>query len=95
MYARITNYQCDPARLDDVNARLPDIKSQITRLDGAVSIYTVWGDDGAGVTVSIWNDKTAADASQPMVRDIWAGLADLMQGPPQAQEYANVEKLSA
>ena len=40
MYARVTTYQCDPARLDDLTAKLDEIKVQVKAISGVVEVYS-------------------------------------------------------
>ena len=58
MYARVTNFQCDPARIDEVESRFGDIKAQVARMTGVVSIHSVWRADGAGGVMSIYERAT-------------------------------------
>ena len=52
MYARITTYQANPERMDDMVAKINEVKTQIKALEGVVSSYTVWRSDGQGVNTA-------------------------------------------
>ena len=95
MYARITTYQCDPARLDDLTAKLDEIKVQVKAISGVVEVYSAWRADGNGVTAAIYESQTAAEAATPQVQAIWAGLADLLVGNPNSETYENVVHVTA
>ncbi len=95
MYARITTYQCDPARLDDLTAKIDEIKVQVKAISGVVDVYTAWRADGNGVTTAIYESQTAAEAATPQVQAIWADLADLLVGGPNAETYENVVHITA
>jgi quinol monooxygenase YgiN len=95
MYARITTYQCDPARLDDLTAKLDEIKVQVKAISGVVEVYSAWSADGNGVTAAIYESQAAAEAATPHVQAIWAGLADLLVGVPNAEAYENVVHVTA
>lgn len=93
MYARVTTYQADPARIDELKSKLPPIKAKLEEMDGLVDWYTVWRSDGQGVVFTVFEDKAAADASLNEVRGIWAGLATLLKASPKAESFDNVETL--
>jgi hypothetical protein len=93
MYVRVTSYQADPARLDDLKAKLPPIKAKLEELDGLVDWYAAWRSDGQGVVFTVFDDKTAADASLNEVRSIWASLAGLLKATPKAENFDSVETL--
>lgn len=95
MYARVTTYQCDPARLDEMGDRIEELKAQVKAVAGLVAVYTAWRDDGNGVTTAIYESQAAAEAAVPQVQAIWADLADFLTGPPNAEGYDNVEHLTA
>jgi hypothetical protein len=95
MFARITTYQADPARLDEMTARLDGLKPKVKALSGLVSAYTTWRSDGQGVTVAIYESQSAAEAASAQIQGIWGGLMDFLTGPPQTETYDNVEDLLA
>jgi len=93
MYARVTTYQADPARIEELRAKLPEIKEKLEDLDGLEEWYTVWRADGQGVVFTVFEDKETADASLNVVRGIWAGLGGLLKGTPKVEHYDTVETL--
>ena len=95
MYARITTYQCDPARLDDLTAKLDGIKVQVKAISGVMEVYSAWRADGNGVTAAIYESQAAAEAATPQVQAIWADLTDLLVGAPNAETYENVVHITA
>ena len=93
MYARVTTYQADPARLEELRAKLPPIKAKLEEMDGLIDWYTVWRADGQGVVFTVFEDKGRADASLNEVRNVWSGLAGLLKATPKAENFDNVETL--
>ena len=93
MYARVTTYQADPARIEELRSKLPAIKTKLGEMDGLVDWYTVWRADGQGVVFTVFEDKASADASLSEVRNIWSGLASLLKGVPKPENFDNVETL--
>jgi hypothetical protein len=95
MYARVTTYQCDPSRLDDLTGKLDEIKAQVKAISGVVDVYSAWRADGNGVTAAIYESQAAAEAAASQVQAVWANLADLLVGAPNAEAYENVVHLTA
>jgi quinol monooxygenase YgiN len=93
MYARVTTYQADPARIKELRAKLPAIKEKLEEMDGIEDWYTVWRADGQGVVFTVFEDKETADASLNEVRGIWASLSSLLKGTPKVESFDNVETL--
>lgn len=95
MFARITTYQGDPARLDEMIAKMDEIKNQVKAISGVVDVYSVWRADGRGVVTAIYDSQAAAEAATPQVQAIWGGLADLLTGKPESETYDQVEHMTA
>ena len=96
MYARITQYQSDPNREDEVLAKLDSLSSQVKAIPGIVAAYTSWrSEDGHGVTTAIYESQAAAEAAATQIQSIWAELGPLMTAPPTPGVYENVRDLLA
>src|SRR5262249_30552806 len=93
MYARVTTYQADPARIEELRAKLRAIKAKVEDMDGLLDWYTVWSADGKGVVFTVFENKADADASLNEVRNIWASVAGLLKGTPKPENFDNVETL--
>ncbi|MFQ5426758.1 MAG: hypothetical protein ACE5EV_06735 [Gaiellales bacterium] len=93
MYARITNFQGDPANIDAMEARIGEITESVQALPGAQAVYAAWREDGAGVVTAIYESRAAAEAAAPQVREIWAVLGEFLSGPPSAEGYETVVRL--
>ena len=59
MYARITKFQSDPAKLEEMVSRIPAIREQIAAIDG-VANWAMWNEDGTGMAMAIYEDEAAA-----------------------------------
>ncbi len=94
MYARVTTYQGDPARLDETEARIEDIKGQIKSIAGVVDAYSAWRSDGHGVTMAIYESQEAAEAASEQVQAIWGSMAEFLTAAPSAEAYDNVVHLT-
>ena len=84
MYARITNFQGDPSKLDEMEAKIGEITGRVRALPGAKAVYAAWREDGAGVVTAIYESKAAAESAAPQVQEIWGVLAELLTAPPSA-----------
>ena len=94
MYARITRYQCDPARLDEMTAKLDEIKKQIKAISGLVDVYSAWRADGNGVTTAIYENQASAEVAASQVQAVWSSMADILVSAPEAETYENVEHIT-
>ncbi len=96
MYARVTQYQMDPNREDEVLAKLDGLTSQIKAIPGIVAAYTSWrSEDGHGVTTAIYESQAAAEGAATQVQSVWAELGPLMTAPPTPEAYENVRDMLA
>ena len=93
MYARVTSFQVDPTKIEEMRAKLPSIKPQLEKMAGLVDWYSVWRADGQGYVFTVFKDKATADASLGLARDIWGGLSKLLKGQPKPETFDNVETL--
>ncbi len=93
MFARMTKFQSDPARLEEMVARIPDIRAGVSQISGGVANWAMWNDDGAGYAVAIYEDEAAANAATPQIQAIWGGLADLLTAPPEVTSFSSAEKI--
>ena len=94
MYARVTTYHCDPARLDGMESKLEEIKGQIKLISGAVDVYSAWRSDGHGVGMAIYESQEVAEAASEQVQAIWEDLAGFLTAAPSAEVYDNVAHLT-
>ena len=94
MYARVTTYQADASRLDELEAKLDAIKGQVQAIAGIVNVYSVWRADGKGVVTAIYETQAAADAASEAVQAIWGGLMEFLQGTPSTETYDRVAHMT-
>jgi quinol monooxygenase YgiN len=65
MFARIVRYQVDPDRCDEALEALEEAALQIGDIAGITGGYVmVDGDSGRIVTVTLWEDQAAMEASE-------------------------------
>lgn len=95
MYARVTTFQCDPSRLEELAAVIDEVRPRIKALPGVVDVYGMWRSDGHGVVTGIYRSERAALAAAPQVLEIWGGLAEFLAGLPRTEVYDYVEHVTA
>jgi hypothetical protein len=94
MFARVSDYSCDPGKIDQIEARMPDIKAGVKAIAGVVDVYSVWGADGKGVTFAIYESQAAAEAAQEQIQAVWANLADCLTAAPAVRTFDSVEHIT-
>ena len=92
MFGRITKFQSDPARLDEMVAKIPHIRAATSAIEGSVANWAMWNEDGSGVAIAVYESEAAADAATAQIQAIWGGLADYLTAPPEVTNYAHAEK---
>ena len=93
MYARVTTFQCDPSRLDELAAIIDEVKPKIEELPGVVDVYGMWRSDGHGMVTGIYRSERAAVAAAPQVLEIWGGLAGFLTATPRTETYDYVVRI--
>jgi len=91
MYARVTSFKIDPARLEGLPAKIKEMQPLARALPGVVDIYIAWRADGQGVVTAIYQSKTEADAAVARLQVLWGTVADLFNTAPRTDVYDTVE----
>jgi hypothetical protein len=91
MYARVTSFKVDPARLDELPAKIKKMQPLARALPGIVDIYIAWRADGQGVVTAIYRTKAEADAAVARLQVLWGTVADLFNVAPRTDVYDTVE----
>jgi hypothetical protein len=94
MYARVTSFKVDPARLGEVEAKAQEMAHRVKALPGMVDAYCAWRGDGQGVMVAVYRSKADADAAVARIQAIWGHLAGLLDGAPRTDAYDNVAHIT-
>ncbi len=82
MYARVTTYQVDPARLDEMDAELGDLRAHCRALPGIVVYNTVWRADGHGISTTIYDCRASAEEAAAKLKYIWGSFSKLLIKEP-------------
>jgi hypothetical protein len=91
MYARVTSFEVDPSRLDELPAKIKQLQPAAKALPGIVDIYAAWRADGQGVLTAVYRSKADADAAVPRLQILWGALAGLLSAAPRTDVYDTVE----
>ena len=93
MYARVTSFKVDPARLGELPVKIKEMQPAAKALSGVVDIYVAWRADGLGTVTAIYASKAAADSAVGKIQALWGELAGLLKTAPDTQAYDTVEHL--
>lgn len=95
MYARVTTFKVDPARIAELPAKVAEMGPRAKLLPGIVDVYAAWRSDGQGVVVALYESKEAADRAVARIQALWGNLAGLIAGAPRTDAYETAERLTA
>ena len=95
MYARVTTFKVDPARLQELSAKIKEMGPRAKALPGMVDAYAAWRGDGQGVVVAIYQSKEDADRAVARIQALWGDLAGLLSGAPKTDIFENVAHITA
>ena len=93
MYARVTSYQVDPTRIEEMSSMLAELKGQIMSLPGIKSCNTVWREDGHGVSMSIYDCRASAEEAAPVLEAIWAHFSTILVKKPSTVVYDRTQNM--
>jgi hypothetical protein len=95
MYARVTTFKVDPARIAELRTKIADMRPRAKALPGLSHAYAAWRADGQGILVALYQDKVAADRAVARMQALWGELAGLVSGLPRVDTFENAEQLTA
>ncbi len=91
MYARVTTYQIDPSRFDEMDELLDELKGKCKSLPGILVYNTVWRKDGQGVSTTIYDCRASAEEAAAMLQAIWDQFSDILIAEPVTELYTRTE----
>jgi hypothetical protein len=95
MYARVTSFKVDPARLAELSAKIAEMRPRAKALPGMVDAYAAWRADGQGVVVAVYENKEAADRAVARIQALWGDLVGLLSGAPRTDTYDNAAHIAS
>jgi heme-degrading monooxygenase HmoA len=79
MFASIRRYKVDPARMSELEMRIPGAVDAISALSGFRAYYVVKGQDGSVASVSLFSSEASASRSNEVAaRYVKEHVADLV-----------------
>jgi hypothetical protein len=93
MYARVTTFHADPARLDEMNEIRESIKADLKLILGLQVTLASWNDEGKGSVTAIYDNQASADAAAVSVQGVWGKMAGVLLAPPSVEGYSNVDNM--
>lgn len=94
MYARVTTFKVEPARLPELSAKIEELAHIAKALPGIVDAYVGWREDGQGVLVGVYNSKREADRAVMRIQAVWGRFAEVLAAPPRTDIYDTVTHIA-
>lgn len=82
MTYRITNYNFDPNRFDEMLAYADGVRSDLHKIDGLVSAHVCRSGENEAIIIAHYVDKKSLEAAAPQVAKIMSGLGAFMTTTP-------------
>ena len=93
MYARVTSFNADPARLGELPAKFKEMGPAAKALPGVIDVYAAWRADGRGVVTAIYKSKADADSAAAKIQALWGSVSGLLKGAPSTEVYDSVDHM--
>jgi hypothetical protein len=94
MYARVTTFKVDPARIAELGEKVEEMRRCVRALPGLAHAYAAWRADGQGMVVALYEDRTSADRAVARMQALWGEFAGLLSGVPRVDTFDSVERLT-
>ncbi len=95
MYARVTTFKVDPARIHELPAKIAEMGPRAKALPGMIDTYALWRSDGQGVVVAIYSSKEDADRAVARIQALWGNLVGLLSAAPRTDAYESAAHVTA
>jgi hypothetical protein len=87
MYLRTVKFQVKQSSMGQFKALAEGTKDAVARFDGLQSTQVAMDASGNGILVGLWDSEEKAMAAMSASHEIWAGLADHLESPPEYVDY--------
>jgi len=94
MYARVTTFKVDPARVAELGKKVEEMRPRVRALPGLAHAYAAWRADGQGIVVALYQDRSFADRVVARMQALWGEFAGLISGVPRVDTFENAEHLT-
>ena len=82
MFYRVTNYNFDDARYDEIIAWGETVRAQIEGIDGLLHVDSYQSAPGEGVVVAAYESEAAFDAAAETVGSVLGEMGQFMTSEP-------------
>jgi quinol monooxygenase YgiN len=90
MYARVTHYEVRPDKVKEAQGLFREAHAIVRKVPGLKSFTNVMREDGKGLILALYENKAAAGAAAPQVREYWMRFTAVLAAPPMLEDYATV-----
>jgi quinol monooxygenase YgiN len=91
MFIRVTQWEISPENTEAAKAVVTEkVLPRAKQIPGLIEFIDALDDDGKGLAIAVYEDKAAAEAAVPTVKEIWAEVADMLTSGPEVKAYENV-----
>jgi predicted mannosyl-3-phosphoglycerate phosphatase (HAD superfamily) len=87
MYLRTIRFQVKQSSMGRFQSLAESTKEAVARFDGLQSTQVAMDNAGNGILVAVWDREEEAMAALAASSEIWAGLAEHLQDPPEYFDY--------
>lgn len=94
MFGRSAKFQIKSDKLDQFETQIPNFRDRLKSLGGLIDCFVAWDENGAGMTMVVYDTQASADAALPTVQSIWTELADYIEAPPTLTSYPNAHRVA-
>lgn len=95
MYLRTIRFQVKQSSMGRFQSLAEGTKDAVARFDGLQSTQVAMDNAGNGILVGLWESEEKAMAAMGASNEIWAGLAEHLQAPPEYVDYQHCLTLRA
>ncbi len=94
MYTRVSLFQFDANRLDEIAAKLSEVEPAIKKIPGIITAYICWRGDGQAVSFAVYPSESHAEQALAQVQAVWSDVSEMLVGSPQTEIYSQGQSYS-
>ena len=87
MYLRTVKFQVKQSSMGQFRSVAEGTKAAVAKFDGLQSTQVAMDNSGKGILVGVWDSEEKAMAGMDASNEIWAGVAEHLEAPPEYVDY--------
>lgn len=87
MFLRISTYKVDPSRINEVDAKVDEVRNILDGLPGLKHASVGRDKDGNAAVIALWESEKAATAAEDTVVKGWSTIGPLVKAPPERRGF--------